>query len=535
VKIIILIFFIFSSFSLSNPINKKITLQLSWFNQFQFAGYYIAKEKGFYKDVGLDVTIKPFEFGIDIPKEVNNGKFDFAVGRETLILEKTNHKNLVSLYALFQASPLILISTKESKINDIKDFNNKKIMTTIDDASEVSIKSMITSQNMDIKNLNFIKHTHNINDLIEKKTDVISAYTSKSPYHLQKMNIPYNVFAPKDYGFDMYSDLLYTNESMIKNDLEAVLEFKEASLKGWEYAYSNIEETANLILKKYNQQKLTKEELIFEGNELKKLSYYQTERLGEIDLNKLQRIYDLYNVMGLVKNKIDIKDFVYIENNFNQFIKNTFKNLYKYIELPYIYFFISLFFILIILIIYKQTKLYILSHELSKKNVQLRDLAERDHLTKLYNRRSFETIAKEQMALAQREKENTAILIIDIDNFKSINDTYGHHIGDIVLCSLADLMTQYKRESDVVVRYGGEEFLILLPNTSLTGAKHYSEMLKKEIEQTVIETKERDLKITVSMGLTMVTLKDNIQSAVNRADKGLYISKNNGKNQLNIA
>ena len=88
----------------------------------------MAKEKGFYEELGLDVEIKPFNFDINIPKDVNDGKLDFAVGRETLILEKIKNPNIVALYALFQSTPLILTSTKESEINSIKDFSNKKII-----------------------------------------------------------------------------------------------------------------------------------------------------------------------------------------------------------------------------------------------------------------------------------------------------------------------------------------------------------------------------------------------------------------------
>ena len=296
---------------------KKVSLQLSWFDQFQFAGYYIAKEKGFYKELGLDVEIRPFKFGIDIPKEVSNNTIDFAIGREALILDRTKHQNIVALYALFQASPLVLLTTKESKINSISDFKNKRIMTTIANASEVSLKAMLNSKNIDIEDLNFLKHTHNINDLITKKTDIISAYTSKSPFILQKQGIEYNMFAPKEYGFDMYSDLLFTSEHLLSNDIHTVNAFKKASLKGWEYAYSNIEESTELILKKYNTQKLSKEELIFEGQELKKLSFYNTTELGNIDKNKLKRIADLYNVMGLLDNQVDINEFIYYENSNN--------------------------------------------------------------------------------------------------------------------------------------------------------------------------------------------------------------------------
>ncbi|WP_368029771.1 ABC transporter substrate-binding protein [Arcobacter sp. s6] len=311
----IIFFLIFFTSSLYSQNLKKITLQLSWFDQFQFAGYYMAKEKGFYKDLGLDVEIKPFEFGIDIPKEVSDGKIDFAVGRETLILERTKNRNIVALYALFQATPLILMSTKESGINSINDFSNKNIMTTIDDSSEVSLKAMIISNKVKIEDLHFLKHTHNINDLLDRKTDIISAYISKAPFELQKKGIEYNIFDPKKFGFDMYSDMLFTSESLINSDLNTVLLFKKASLKGWEYAYSNIEESVNVILQKYNSENLKKDELIYEGKELKKLSYFNTVNLGEIKKDKIQRIYDLYNLMGLIPTPVDLDKFVFDLNN----------------------------------------------------------------------------------------------------------------------------------------------------------------------------------------------------------------------------
>ena len=327
-KIIFFLFFLFSSLFAQEL--KKVSLQLSWFDQFQFAGYYMAKEKGFYKDAGLDVEIKPFQFGIDIPKDVSDGKLDFAVGRETLILERTKDRNIVALYALFQATPLILVSTKESGINTINDFSNKKVMTTIDDASEVSLKAMIVSNKVKLENLTFLKHTHDIDDLINKNTDVISAYISKSPYELQKKGVEYNVFDPKKFGFDMYSDMLFTSENLINNDLETVLKFRKASLKGWEYAYSNIEESVNVIIDKYNSKDLKKNELIYEAKELRKLSYFNTANLGEIKKDKIQRIYDLYNLMGLVPKPVDLEKFVFDMDNLKNHSFSSFES--KYLE-----------------------------------------------------------------------------------------------------------------------------------------------------------------------------------------------------------
>lgn len=317
----LIIIILFNSYLFSHTELKKVKLQLSWLNQFQFAGYYLAKEKGYYEELGLDVEIIPYKMGMNIPSLVSTNSIHFAVGRENLILEKANkHKNLVLLYASFQTSPLVLLSKQSSNINNIKGFENKRIMSTLEDSSEASLKAMISSNNVDFKSLNFIKHSHDISDLINNKTDLISAYSSKTPYDLQKRKIKYKVFDPKDYDFDMYSDFLYTNTELINSDLKTVKNFKKASIKGWEYAYLNIKESVELIKKKYNTQNLTSGQLTFEANELKNLSFYKTNSFGDINENKIRRMFDLYKLMGLVKNenKIDYKNFIFNdENSFN--------------------------------------------------------------------------------------------------------------------------------------------------------------------------------------------------------------------------
>ena len=309
------LFIIFLPFTLfSQNTFEKTVLQLSWFNQFQFAGYYIAKEKEFYKEYGLNVEIKNYDFNINVTKDVSEGKVDFGIARETLISEKLNtFHNIVALYPLFQISPLILITKKDSNINSIKDFPNKRIMLSDNDSSQASVKAMLTSNNVNMGSLRILKHTHHLEDLINNHTDIMSAYISKFPFILEQKNIPFNTFAPKDYGFDLYSDFLFTNRELIKKNINKVISFKKASLKGWEYAYNNIDETIELILKKYNTQNLTKEELLFEAKELKKLSYYKNNTLGNIDKNKLMRIYDIYRLMGYFEGNENPLDFIFDE------------------------------------------------------------------------------------------------------------------------------------------------------------------------------------------------------------------------------
>ena len=310
---------------------KQITLQASWFEQFQFAGYYMAQEKGFYNEVGLALTIKPFRIEIqnDIAQLVTDGKVDFAVGKENLILEQAQHKKIIALYALFQSSPLAIFSTKKSHINTFKDFLGKRIMTTQADAQQVSLKSMLSSHHVQESDLTYLPHTHNIKDLINNKTDLISGYVSKTPHDLEALGVPFNTFSPQDYGFDLYSDFLYTSQKFMANNKLQAEAFRTASLKGWQYAFDNIDETVDIIFEKYNEQKISKSALLFEAKALKKLAYLNTPILGVIDENKLKKSFDLYKVLGVDKGSIDFSQFIYDETNPFLFLTSQEKSYLK--------------------------------------------------------------------------------------------------------------------------------------------------------------------------------------------------------------
>jgi len=298
---------------------EKVSLQLQWLDQFQFAGYYIAKEKGFYKDVGLDVEIKKYNFGILPLHEVINKKVTYGIGRSSLIIDKSNGSNIKLLASIFQSSPLILLATEDSGIKTIKDFIGKKVMITKDAETTVSLRAMANKEGVYGKDVFKIKHTFDIKDLVNKKTDLMASYISNEPYYLNKMGIKYKVFDPKDYGFDFYSDILFTSNDEAKNNPKRVNLFKKASLKGWEYAFNNIDETVELILKKYNSQNKSKNSLIYEAYQLKKLAYYNNKKLGDIEQSKIERIYDIYNVIGFVNKKFDFDDFIYSDDKYRSF------------------------------------------------------------------------------------------------------------------------------------------------------------------------------------------------------------------------
>lgn len=382
----------------------KVKLQLAWFNQFQYAGYYVAKEKGFYEEVGLDVEILPFSFDKNIVKSVNDGDVEFAIGRENLILDKSNYENIVVLMALFQASPIQIIAKKSSNIKSLEDFKNRKLMITSDDSIEVSFKAMLTSRKIDIKNIKLIPHSHNIQDLIDDKVDLMTAYSSKSPYWLNQHGIEHVSFAPRDYGFDMYSDFLYTNKSMIDFKPDIALKFRNASLKGWEEAFNNIEETARLIFTKYNTQDLRLEELIFEANELKKLAYLNNNILGDIKEEKVQRIYDLYNIMGFIQKEFKVEEFIAFKssNKLNEWFILNFGDYYNLSSLFKFLFIVSIIFFVIF---YRQYLLKNANKRL-KSLVKLKTKRLHDVNKKLANKikKELEINLEKDRILAQQQK-----------------------------------------------------------------------------------------------------------------------------------
>ena len=300
---------------------RNISLQLQWKHQFQFAGYYIAKEKGFYTDSGFDVNIKEFDYGMSVPDEIVNKKSTYGVGRPTLIISKSNGANITLLASIFQSSPNIWLAIKDRGISTLNDFVDKKVMVTGDAKEDATVMSMVFSKGMNIDDLNVIEHSFDINDLISGKTDLMSSYISNEPFLLKQQGLESVIFDPKDYGFDFYNDILFTNEDEIIKNEDDVKKFTQASIKGWEYAFNNIEETVDLILKKYNTQNRSKEALIYEANELKKLAYYKTEKLGEIEKNKVEKIFDYYKLMGFTKNDINFDNFIFNYENSNSLTK----------------------------------------------------------------------------------------------------------------------------------------------------------------------------------------------------------------------
>jgi len=173
--------------------------------------------------------------------------------------------------------------------------------------------------------------------------------------------------------------------------------------------------------------------------------------------------------------------------------------------------------------------------DLEESQEELKFLASTDSMTKLYNRRYFIEAAEHTLSLAKRERKDVSIIMLDIDNFKRVNDSYGHKVGDELIITFASTLQELTRNSDIICRFGGEEFLILLPHTDINGANFISEKIRLAVEALVMHIEDKQqLQFTVSIGVSHVdTQKDlTIEAPINRADKALYEAKKNGRNRV---
>jgi diguanylate cyclase (GGDEF)-like protein len=163
---------------------------------------------------------------------------------------------------------------------------------------------------------------------------------------------------------------------------------------------------------------------------------------------------------------------------------------------------------------------------------RLRWTADRDGLTNLLNRRGFHELSQRVLQRARRDRAPVSLLLMDLDYFKTINDQYGHDVGDHVLCVFSQVAQQAIRPADILARYGGEEFCALLPNASEDEAMAVAERLRRDFAKTDLPVEGRSFSATVSIGAVEIDPDENIDQALRRADAALYLAKTNGRDRV---
>ena len=283
---------------------EQVKLQLNWKHQFQFAGYYAAIEKGYFREAGYDVTLVEVGESHDPIGAVLKGEALFGVGASELALHRARGEPVVALAAILQHSPLVLIAN--SKIaNNVHALSGRRIMLM---PHETELYAYLKREG--ITRYRAEPHSFDPADLISGKVDAVSAYSTDEPYLLDKAAFRHAIFTPRSVGIDFYGDTLFTTEQTIKANPKGVRAFRDAAIKGWEYAMAHPEEMANLIIARYSKRH-EKDHLMFEAMEMQRLMQPALVEIGHMSEGRWQQIALNYAELGMLPADTKITGLIY--------------------------------------------------------------------------------------------------------------------------------------------------------------------------------------------------------------------------------
>ncbi len=286
---------------------RTVKLQLKWKHQFQFAGYYAAIQKGYYKEAGLQVELIEPHGDEDPTNAVFAQKADFGISTSDIVLARSKGMPAVVLASIFQHSPQVIVASAKSKIGNVHDLVGKTVMI---EPQAADIITYLNDEGVNMNKLKIVSHNYDINELLSGEIDATSAYVTDEPFLLQKANFDYTIISPLSGGIDFYGDVLFTSEQLIDKSPELVEKFLAASLKGWKYAMDNPAELIDLIYNKYSKRH-DKAHLHYEANEMKRFVMPQVVEIGYSNPGRWEHIIATYQKLGLIKKDFDSTGMLY--------------------------------------------------------------------------------------------------------------------------------------------------------------------------------------------------------------------------------
>ncbi len=525
-KRILIIFILFQTllFSQTHELTK-VKLQLQWKYQFQFAGFIMAKELGYYKDVGLDVELVEYENGVNVMQKLLSGDVDYALANAIISYKDKKLEDVTLLASYFQRSPLVIITQKE--IRSVLELTNKKIMISKNEHFNSTLAILLEYFDISPQTSTFVEPSYNINDFIEKKVDASTAFRSNELYLLDKQKIPYNIIDPVEYGFPTNANNVFTSHKKVLSKPEEVDDFLAASKKGWEYALYNIEEVSKLIHEKYAPNKSI-EHLAYEGKITKELMRLKLYDIGEINKEFVMNAYNQLLKSEQLNSSQLANKLMLNKKDLNQWVKQKYVQETQYKITTIILVFLLLIIMLILVWSFKMKK-EIQKRILAEK--ELKYLAQHDALTNLPNRTLFTDRLKQSIKNSTRFEEKVAVIFIDLDHFKDINDSLGHDAGDILLTSVANKLKNSIRETDTVARFGGDEFAIILDRFKDEKALSSAiDSIMNSIRGSLTIDNQK-LYISLSLGVCIYPNDgSSTEILLKNADIAMYKAKNSGRN-----
>ncbi|UGQ46571.1 EAL domain-containing protein [Massilia endophytica] len=626
----------------------KVVLQLKHIHQFQFAGYYAAIEKGYYRDAGLEVELAESTDGTEPERAVLSGRAQYGVGSSALLLSRLSGKPFVVLGVIFQHSPYVLAMRQQEPNPDIRSIIGKRVMigTLNDEMSQADeLLAYLKKEGITPDRLIRREHSFNPDDLVSGKVDAMSIYLTNEPDYLDRVGFPYDIYNPRSSGIDFYGDNLFTSEQELASHPDRVKAFRAASLKGWQYAMSHQEEIADLILNKYSRRN-DRLHLLYEARQMVPLVQPVLVEIGYMNPDRWQHIADIYTDLGLLPKGVSFSGFLYNTESGSQLVwlyrvagaagllllagaaihftllarersraqeairlgERRFRTMFESAPMG-------------IALVDSRTGRFADINpryaEIAGRAVdeirngtwmdvvdpedvalivpQMKEFAERalpgfkttarlvrpdgtrvwveasitpveagsaggpsmhlcmiedvtdqkktealiwqqanfDTLTQLPNRRMFLDRLQHDILKSRRDGTRIAILFIDLDHFKEVNDTLGHHQGDVLLVDAARRISACVRESDTVARLGGDEFTVILPD--LDEVDRVETIAQNIIDSLLMPFSlgQEQAFVSASIGITLYPDDaGSMEDLLKHADQAMYAAKGAGRNRF---
>lgn len=291
----------------SEPL-EKIRLQLKWHHQFQFAGYYAAIEKGYFRAEGLEVELIEGKPGLSPVAELLSGNADFAIDSPAALIKRQQGQPIVAMAAIFQHSPAVILTLPERLLNSPHTLKGKKIMLTPD--TDPESMAMLIGEGIDMQAVTIVPHNWGIADLLANRVDAQTAYMTNEPFLLQQEGRAATLIRPIDYGIDFYGDCIFTTELEIRSHFKRFEAFRKAVQKGWLYAMSHRLEIAELIRSKYSQD-TPLNKLLFEANAMLDLIQPEFVEIGHMNPARWEHIADMFVQLGMMPANYNLDGFLY--------------------------------------------------------------------------------------------------------------------------------------------------------------------------------------------------------------------------------
>ncbi len=292
---------------------QPVTVQLNWKHQFEYAAFYAALEQGYYREVGLDVTLLEGGPGIDSVGEVIKENADFGVANSSLLIERYKGKPVVALAALMQHSAIMLLARRDHGIESVKDIENKPISISAHARNE--ILAFLLTSGLDKNTIHFLDHPGwDARSLLTADFAACEIYETNETYWLRGHEHEFILFTPRSAGIDLFGNILFTSDAILNEYPEIVGHFRQATLKGLAYAFSHQQQLIDSILERYNTQHKTRDHLLFEAQQLEKLLRLDLVESGYMSPERWKNVRDVYASLGLLPENFDLSHFIYQAN-----------------------------------------------------------------------------------------------------------------------------------------------------------------------------------------------------------------------------